>query len=60
MNARRGVHELRHVKSFALWVVVIGVVVLSGLLAAVAVARWLVVVQLVLWGRSHRRPEASA
>src|SRR6266496_958752 len=57
MNARRGVHELRHVKSFALWVVVIGVVVLSGLLAAVAVARWLVVVQLVLWGRSHRRPE---
>jgi len=43
---------------FALWVVVIGVVVLSGLLAAVAVAPWLVVVQLVLWERSHRLPEA--
>jgi len=33
---------------------------LSGLLAAVAVAPWLVVVQLVLWGRSHRPPDASA
>jgi len=33
---------------------------LSGLLAAVAVAPWLVVVQVVLWGRSHMPPGASA